>query len=424
MPSPVSQDVSPVEPPKIVVLPGDGIGPEISDSAIQLLDRIGNIEIEKHLIGGCSIDKHGTALTDEVLEHCKASDSVLLGAVGGPKWDTTVPGRPRPEDGLLGLRKALGKGCGLYANLRPVRPYAALMSASPLRRERVEGTDLLIVRELTGGSYYGKRGRKKGRRFAFRKRYRRKGRTLGFDTCEYWDDEVSRVAKVAFEAAQQRRGKLTSIDKANVLESSRVWREVIKAVARAYPDVEVDHMLVDNAAMQLVARPSQFDVVLTENTFGDILSDQAAMISGSLGMLPSASIDHYPPGLFEPIHGSAPDIAGQGLANPLGTLLSVAMLFRYGLKRFPRAEEVADAIEQAVETVLDAGLRTADLIVDTDGDTPAVERVNTKQMTEAVIASLKLPDEPWTSDAKSREAHEEDLDENSPDAVANALLPA
>jgi 3-isopropylmalate dehydrogenase len=394
MPAPVKTD----ERAHIVLLPGDGIGREISDAAIRLLEAIGGVTIETHLMGGCSIDAHGVALTEEVLGRCKESDGVLLGAVGGPKWDTTQPGAPRPEDGLLALRRALGHGAGLYANLRPVRPYNALLSSSPLREDRIKGTDLLIIRELTGGIYYGKSGRKGEK---------------AFDTCEYTVGEIQRVALVAFEAARERgalegrRGHLTSVDKANVMETSRLWREVVTETAEAYPDVDLDHLLVDNAAMQLVSRPADFDVILTENTFGDILSDQASMLSGSLGMLPSASIDHYPPGLFEPIHGSAPNIAGQGIANPLAMLLSVGMMFRHGLGRFPNAGEIADAIEVAVETVLDAGLRTPDLC--TAQQDEGIREVGTEEMTEAVLATIRLPEDGWRDGAKSQEEYQGEL---------------
>lgn len=392
----------------IALLPGDGIGPEIADAAVQILEAIGHVRITRYLMGGCSIDDHGVPLTDEVLKHCTESDAVLLGAVGGPKWDSTQPGVPRPEDGLLALRKRLGHGEGLYANLRPVRTYDALISSSPLREERIRGTDLLIIRELTGGSYYGKRGR------------RNEGREA-FDTCEYSVGEIERVAHVAFKAAEQRaqtsgrRPKVTSVDKANVMETSRLWREVVELVANGYPTVEVEHLLVDNAAMQLVARPSEFDVLLTENTFGDILSDQASMLTGSLGMLPSASIDHYPPGLFEPIHGSAPTIAGQGIANPLAMILSVAMMFRYGFEeRFPLAPFVADAIEKSVETVLNEGLRTDDLIgTQQEG---SYRRVGTAEMTNAVIEGLDLfavPDD-WTAGGHTPEEQEEALDKSLP----------
>src|ERR1700754_416505 len=333
------------ETPNIVVLPGDGIGPEIVGAARQVLDSLGEFNYDERLMGGCSIDANGVALTDEVLEACKAADAVLLGAVGGPKWDTTNPDDPRPEQGLLGLRK----GMGLYANLRPVRPSPALVDASPLRQEVIAGTDLLVVRELTGGIYFGASGR---------------DGDAAHDTCEYNAEEIERIARAAFEAARRRaegsgrKPKVTSVDKANVMETSRLWREVVTRVASDYPDVTLDHLLVDNAAMQLVSRPADFDVIVTENLFGDILSDESAMLTGSLGMLPSASLGaDGEPGLFEPVHGSAPDIAGQGVANPLATFLSPARRLRHGLGR----AEDADRIELAVDAVLERGLRTPDL---------------------------------------------------------------
>ena len=352
--------------PRIVLLPGDGIGPEIVGAARRLLEALGEFEFEERLMGGCSIDAHGTALTDEVLEACRTADAVLLGAVGGPKWDTTDPEAPRPEQGLLGLRK----GVGLYANLRPVRPSPALVGSSPLRPERIAGTDLLVVRELTGGIYFGDSGR---------------DGDVAHDTCEYSAAEVERIARVGFEAAQRRAEgsdrtpRVTSVDKANVLETSRLWREVVGRVAADYPDVELDHLLVDNAAMQLVSRPADFDVIVTENLFGDILSDESAMLTGSLGMLPSASLGaEGEPGLFEPVHGSAPDIAGRGVANPLATFLSVAMMLRHSLGR----PDDAARIETAVDAVLDRGLRTPDLAG--EGETA----VGTNEMTEAVLAAL------------------------------------
>jgi 3-isopropylmalate dehydrogenase len=320
---------------RVVVLPGDGIGPEIMASARELLDALGGFEVEEQLVGGASIDAHGTALADEVLDACRASDAVLLAAVGGPKWDTTDPGAPRPEQGLLALRKELG----LFANLRPVRPSPALLDASPLKRERIEGTDLLVVRELTGGIYFGERGRRDG---------------TAFDTCVYSADEIERIAEVGFRFA---RRKVTSVDKANILETSRLWREHVGKVAERNPQVELEHLLVDNAAMQLVSRPAEFDVILTENMFGDILSDEAAMLTGSIGMLPSASVGAGGPGLFEPVHGSAPDIAGTGKANPLAMFGSVAMMLRYGLDR----EDEASAVESALDRALEGGLRTPDL---------------------------------------------------------------
>jgi 3-isopropylmalate dehydrogenase len=354
------------EVPRIVLLPGDGIGPEIVGAARRLLEALGEFEFAEHPMGGCSIDAHGTALTGEVLEACRAADAVLLGAVGGPKWDTTDPAAPRPEQGLLGLRK----GMGLYANLRPVRPSPALVDASPLREDRIAGTDLLVVRELTGGIYFGDSGREGD---------------SAHDTCEYSVGEIERIARVGFEAALRRaegtdrRPRVTSVDKANVLETSRLWREVVGRVAGDYPAVELDHLLVDNAAMQLVSRPADFDVIVTENLFGDILSDESAMLTGSLGMLPSASLGaDGAPGLFEPVHGSAPDIAGEGIANPLATFLSAAMMLRHGLDR----PNDAAAIETAVDAVLDRGLRTPDLAG--AGETA----VGTEEMTDAVLAEL------------------------------------
>jgi len=352
--------------PRIVLLPGDGIGPEIVGAARRLLEALGEFEFGEELMGGCSIDAHGTALTDEVLDACRSADAVLLGAVGGPKWDTTDPAAPRPEQGLLGLRK----GMGLYANLRPVRPSPALVGSSPLRPEVIVGTDLLVVRELTGGIYFGDSGR---------------DGDSAHDTCEYSAAEVERISRVGFEAAQRRAEgsgrtpRVTSVDKANVLETSRLWREVVGKVAPNYPDVELDHLLVDNAAMQLVSRPSDFDVIVTENLFGDILSDESAMLTGSLGMLPSASLGaDGEPGLFEPVHGSAPDIAGQGVANPLATFLSAAMMLRHGLDR----PDEAARVEAAVDAVLDRGLRTPDLA------SKGEAAVGTDEVTDAVLVEL------------------------------------
>jgi 3-isopropylmalate dehydrogenase len=355
-----------VSAPRLVVLPGDGIGPEIVGATRLLLEALGEFEFDERLVGGISIDEHGVALTEEVLDACRAADAVLLGAVGGPKWDTTDPAAPRPEQGLLGLRK----GMGLYANLRPVRPSPALVGASPLREERIAGTDLLVVRELTGGIYFGDSGRD--------------GDTA-HDNCEYSAAEIERIARTAFEAARRRADshdgapRVTSVDKANVLETSRLWREVVTRVAAEYAEVELDHLLVDNAAMQLVSRPAEFDVIVTENLFGDILSDESAMLTGSLGMLPSASLGaDGAPGLFEPVHGSAPDIAGQGIANPFATFLSAAMMLRHGLDR----PDDAVRIEQAVDAVLERGLRTPDLV----GEGEAA--VGTEETTEAVLAEL------------------------------------
>ena len=344
--------------PTIVTLPGDGIGPEIMAPARALLRMISeDFTFEEHAFGGAAIDAHGTALTGETLEACKTADAVLLAAVGGPEWDTTDPAAPRPEQGLLALRK----GLGLFANLRPVRPLPALYDASPLKRERIAGTDLLVVRELTGGIYFGAKTRTE---------------TSASDLCEYSVEEVERIARVAFEAARTRRNRVASVDKANVLETSRQWRQVVHEVhAAQYGDVELTDVLVDNAAMQLVSRPSDFDVIVTENLFGDILSDEAAMITGSIGMLPSASLGQTGgPGLFEPVHGSAPDIAGTGAANPLAMFLSVALMLRHGLGR----EADAAAVEAAVDRALEDGLRTRDL----GGD------ASTEQATAAVMAGL------------------------------------
>jgi 3-isopropylmalate dehydrogenase len=320
----------------IALLPGDGIGPEITAPTVELLNKLGDFTFEEHLFGGISIDAHGIALTDHVLGACKQADAVLLAAVGGPKWDTTDPSKPRPEQGLLGLRK----GLGLYANLRPVRPVPALYDASPLKREIIEGTDLLVMRELTGGLYFGRRGRD--------------GDTA-YDTCIYSVEEIERIARAGFQAARRR---VTSVDKANVLESSRLWREVVVRLhAEEFPDVELEHVLVDNAAMQLISNPAHFDVIVTENMFGDILSDEAAMLTGSIGLLPSASLGGDGPGLFEPVHGSAPDIAGQGIANPLAMFLSAALMLRHGLAM----ENEATTVESAVDRALADGLRTRDL---------------------------------------------------------------
>jgi 3-isopropylmalate dehydrogenase len=340
---------------KIILLPGDGIGPEIIAPALEVLSAVGtNFEYEEHSFGGASIDANGIALTDETLAACRAADAVLLAAVGGPKWDTTDPSKPRPEQGLLGLRK----GLGLYANLRPVRPLPALYDASPLKREVIEGTDLLVVRELTGGIYFGEKTRTDD---------------YASDLCAYSREEISRIARVAFKAA---RRKVSSVDKANVIETSRLWREVVREIhASEFPSVELEHVLVDNAAMQLASNPADFDVIVTENMFGDILSDEAATLTGSIGMLPSASLgDAGQPGLFEPVHGSAPDIAGTGAANPMAMFLSAAMMLRHGLA----LESEAAAIESAVDRALAAGLRTRDL-----GGS-----AGTREATQAVLSNL------------------------------------
>jgi 3-isopropylmalate dehydrogenase len=340
---------------KIILLPGDGIGPEIIAPTLEVLDAVGtHLDYEEHLFGGASIDAHGIALTEETLAACQASDAVLLACVGGPKWDTTDPAKPRPEQGLLGLRK----GLGLYANLRPVRPLPALYDASPLKREIIEGTDMLVVRELTGGIYFGEKTRTKD---------------SASDLCAYSREEIERIARVAFRAA---RRKVTSVDKANVIETSRLWREVVSEVhAAEFPGVELEHVLVDNAAMQLVSNPSDFDVIVTENMFGDILSDEAATLTGSIGMLPSASLgEQGKPGMFEPVHGSAPDIAGQVVANPLAMFLSAALMLRHGLG----LEAEAASIESAVDRALADGLRTRDL-----GGT-----ADTRSATQAVLSNL------------------------------------
>jgi 3-isopropylmalate dehydrogenase len=323
----------------IILLPGDGIGPEVAGPAVTVLNAVapGELEFEERLFGGASIDAHGTALTDEVLADCRAADAVLLAAVGGPKWDTTDPAKPRPEQGLLGLRK----GLGLFANLRPVRPLPALYDASPLKREVIERTDLLVIRELTGGIYFGEKTRTDDD---------------ASDLCAYSREEIERVARVAFGSA---RSRVTSVDKANVLETSRLWRAVVSALhSSEFPNIELEHLLVDNAAMKLIAAPRHFEVILTENMFGDILSDEAAMLTGSIGLLPSASLGGSDgPGLFEPVHGSAPDIAGTGAANPLAMFLSAAMMLRHGLG----LDEQAAAVESAVDRALAEGLRTPDL---------------------------------------------------------------
>jgi 3-isopropylmalate dehydrogenase len=324
--------------PRIVTLPGDGIGPEVTAAAVDVLNALrDDLELEEHIIGGASIDAHGTPLTDETLAACKGADEVFLGAVGGPKWDTTDPDKPRPEQGLLGLRRELD----LFANLRPVRASSALLDASPLKREIIEGTDLIVFRELTGGIYFGEKTRTDDR---------------ATDLNVYTVPEIERIARSAFRAARRR---VTSIDKANVLEVSRLWRETVRRVhGEEFPNIQLEHVLVDNAAMSLIATPRHFDVILTDNMFGDILSDEAAMLTGSIGMLPSASLGAPgTPGMFEPVHGSAPDITGQGIANPLAMFLSGAMMLRHGLG----LENEAAALESAVDRALDDGLRTHDL---------------------------------------------------------------
>lgn len=362
----------------ICLLPGDGIGPEIIAEGVKVLEAVGAahglaFSFREALIGGAAIDAAGSPLPAETIACARASDAVLLAAVGGPAWDTTDPSHSRPEQGLLGIRKELG----LYTNVRPVRAFSALAGASTLRPEVADGVDLVIVRELTGGLYFGRRNRF----------YDEEGAGVGgargqraFDTLEYCEYEVERIVRRAFEMAVQRRGRVHSVDKANVLESSRLWREVAHRVAADYPDVELIDMLVDNAAMQFIANPRQFDVVVTENMFGDILSDEASMLTGSLGMLASASVGDGV-ALFEPSHGSAPDIAGQGVANPLAQILSAEMLLRFGLG----LPEAADDVARAVSAVLDEGWRTADI---RQVDTPPACVVGTARMGDLVAAHL------------------------------------
>jgi 3-isopropylmalate dehydrogenase len=354
---------------KILVLPGDGIGPEIVAEAIKVLNYLQTekeleIELEQGLIGGASYDAHGTPLTDETLAQAKAADAVLLGAVGGVKWET-LPIAVRPEKGLLGLRA----GMGLFANLRPAILYKQLADASSLKPEVVAGLDIMIVRELTGGIYFGQpRG----------VRQLDNGERQGFNTLVYSESEIRRIGRVAFEIASKRNGRVCSVDKANVLECTELWREVMIDLGKEYPKIELSHMYVDNAAMQLVRAPKQFDVMVTTNMFGDILSDEAAMLTGSIGMLPSASLNEKGQGMYEPIHGSAPDIAGQGVANPLATILSVAMMLRYSLDQ----ASLAARIESAVGKVLDQDLRTADIM------SKGMRQVGTVEMGDAVLAAL------------------------------------
>lgn len=364
---------------KVCTLPGDGIGPEVIAEGKKVLAAVGKragveFAFEDHLIGGAAIDACGNPLPDETLAAAKASDAVLLASVGGPKWDSTDPAAPRPEQGLLRIRKELG----LYTNLRPVKIYDALAGASTLRPEVIKGVDMVLVRELTGGIYFGKH-----ERFYDEDGAGAAGATgqRAVDVMEYHEYEVERIARQAFEAARKRRGKVTSVDKRNVLETSRMWREIVHRVHdEEYADVELEDLLVDNAAMQLINRPADFDVVVTENMFGDILSDEAAQITGSLGMLASASLGDGV-SLFEPSAGSAPDIAGQGIANPLAQILSVAMMLTYA---FDMTKEAA-WIEAAVERVLNEGWRTRDIA---DSDTPAEKIIGTADMGDKVVAAL------------------------------------
>ena len=349
---------------KITLLPGDGIGPEVVGEAVRVLDVIARkynhtFNFQERLMGGCSIDKYGQSITDETLADCKASDAVLLGAVGGPKWDDPNA-KDRPERGLLALRK----GLGVFANLRPVKVHPALIDASPLKPEKLKDVDILVVRELTGGLYFGQP----------KLREMKDGYEHAVDTLEYYDYEVKRVVELAFNLAKGRKKKVTSVDKANILESSRMWRQIATQIGKENPDVELEHVLVDTAAMRLITGPAWMDVVVTENMFGDILTDEASVLAGSMGMLPSASLGEAGVGLYEPIHGSAPDIAGKGIANPVGTILSSAMMLRYSLK----LEVEAESIEKAVHQTITAGARTADL----------GGKLTTRQMTDEIIKRL------------------------------------
>jgi 3-isopropylmalate dehydrogenase len=348
----------------IITIPGDGIGPEVVAEAVRLLDIIANkfgheFKYSEQLMGGCSIDKHGVALTDEALADCKASDAVLLGAVGGPKWDDPNA-KVRPEQGILALRK----GLGVFANLRPAKPHPALFDSSPLKPEKLKGVDVLVIRELTGGLYFGHKAREKVN-----------GHTRAIDTLEYHDYEVERVINLAFRLAAGRRKKVSSVDKANILESGRLWRQIASGIAAEHPDITFEHVLVDTAAMRLVNAPASFDVLVTENMFGDILTDEASVLCGSMGMLPSASLGEGGPGLYEPIHGSAPDIAGRGIANPVGTILSAALLLRHSL----HLEKEAATVEAAVDSAIADGCRTADL----------GGKLTTRQMADEIINRLR-----------------------------------
>ncbi|MCL7461738.1 3-isopropylmalate dehydrogenase [Pseudomonas sp. NW5] len=355
---------------QILVLPGDGIGPEIVAEAVKVLEVANdkyslNVELSYDELGGAAYEKYGSPLADETLARARTADAILLGAVGGPQWDNLD--RPlRPEMGLLKIRSQLG----LFGNLRPALLYPQLAGASTLKPEIVAGLDILIVRELTGGIYFGS---------PRESRVLENGERMAFDTLPYSESEIRRIAKVGFDMAMLRNKKLCSVDKANVLESSRLWRAVVEEVAKDYPEVELSHMYVDNAAMQLVRAPKQFDVIVTDNMFGDILSDEASMLTGSIGMLPSASLDANNKGMYEPCHGSAPDIAGQGIANPLATILSVSMMLRYSFGEVV----AADAIEHAVGKVLDQGLRTGDIWSE------GCQKVGTREMGDAVVAALR-----------------------------------
>lgn len=349
---------------KITLLPGDGIGPEVVGEATKVLDAVAKkynhqFNFQERLMGGCSIDKYGTSLTDEALVDCQNSDAVLLGAVGGPKWDNPNA-KDRPERGLLALRK----GLGVFANLRPVKVHPSLIDASPLKPEKLNDVDILVIRELTGGLYFGQP----------KMREMRDGKQYAVDTLEYFDFEIKRIIELAFKLAKDRKKKVTSVDKANVLESSRLWRQIASNVGTANPAIQLEHTLVDTASMRLITSPASFDVIVTENMFGDILTDEASVLAGSMGMLPSASLSETSLGLYEPIHGSAPDIAGQGIANPVGTILSCALMLRYSF----HLENEACAIEKAVDVAIINGARTLDL-----GGT-----LKTHQMTDEILKNI------------------------------------
>lgn len=358
---------------KITLLPGDGIGPEVVGEAVRALEIIASkynhtFDFQERLMGGCSMDKYGSSLTDETLADCQSSDAVLLGAVGGPKWDDPNA-KDRPERGLLALRK----GLGVFANLRPVKVHPALTAHSPLKPERLQGVNILVLRELTGGLYFGQP----------KMREKKNGRERAVDTLEYYDYEVKRIVELAFSLARGRRKKVTSVDKANILESSRMWRQIASDIGKEHPDIELEHVLVDTASMKLIAAPASMDVVVTENMFGDILTDEASVLAGSMGMLPSASLGEAGSrsegearmGLYEPIHGSAPDIAGQGIANPIGAILSAAMMLRHSFG----LESEACAVEAAVDGAIAGGARTADL----------GGALTTRQMTDEIIKRIQ-----------------------------------
>ena len=350
---------------KITLLPGDGIGPEVVSEAARVLEVIGSkfghtFNFQERLMGGCSIDKYGSSLTDETLADCKSADAVLLGAVGGPKWDDPKA-KDRPERGLLALRK----GLEVFANLRPVKVHPSLIDASPLKPERLEGVDILVVRELTGGLYFGQP----------KMREMKDGHERAVDTLEYYDYEIKRVVELAFNLARGRKKKVTSVDKANILESSRMWRQITSEIGKENPDIELEHVLVDTASMRLITGPASMDVVVTENMFGDILTDEASVLAGSMGMLASASLGESGVGLYEPIHGSAPDIAGEGIANPIGTILSSALMLRHSLK----LEKEAAAIENAVHQTVADGARTMDI----------GGKLSTKMMSNEIIERIK-----------------------------------